>query len=70
MRVTNIETDLQRAEAIQIIQTAHGKNYEKLEKCLQALLACAEERDEKPYEKQSQINFKNGNVKGRLSTEK
>ena len=33
-----VEIDIQRAEATQMIQAADGKQYEKLEKCLLAFL--------------------------------
>ena len=63
-----VEIDIQRAEAIQLIQAVDGKQYEKLEKSLHALLTHANHWDWKDYEKYSIFNVKRGNIKSRLST--
>ena len=38
LQILRVEIDIQRAEAIQLIQAVDGKQYEKLEKSLNALL--------------------------------
>ena len=63
-----VEIDIQRAEAIQLIQAVDGQQYEKLEKSLHALLAHASQWDWKDYEKNSIFNVKRGNIQSRLST--
>ena len=65
VQVMRVETDIQRAEAIELIQAADGKQYEKLEESLHALLIHANQWDWKDYEKYSISNKKRGN---RLST--
>ena len=62
------EIDIQGAEAIQLIQAVDGKQYEKLEKTLQAFLNHANHWDWKDYGKHSVFNVKRGNIKSRLST--
>ena len=60
---------IKRAEAIQLIQAVDGKRYEKLEKCLHALLTShADHWDWQQYEKYSIFSVKRGNIKTRLST--
>ena len=63
-----VEIDIQRAEAIQLIQAVGGQQHDKLEKCLHALLTYAEHCDIKQYNKYSIFNIKRGNSKTRLST--
>ena len=63
-----VEIDIQRAEAIQLIQAVDCEKYEKLEKSLPALLTHANQWDWKDYEKYSIFNVKRGNIKSRLST--
>ena len=60
--------DIQRAEAIQLIQAVDGKQYEKLEKNLHALLTHSNQWDWKDYENYSIFNVKRGNIKTFLST--
>ena len=62
------EIDIQRAEAIQLIQAVDGQQYEKLVRCLDALLTYAENWDIEQYKKYSIFNVKRGNIKTRLST--
>ena len=68
LQTMRVEIDIQRAEAIQLIQAVDAKQYEKLEKCLHALLTHADHWDWQQYEKYSIFNVKRGNVKTRLST--
>ena len=68
LQVMRVEIDIQRAEAIQLFQAVHGKQYEKLERSLHALLTHANQWDWKDYEKYSIFNVKRGNIKNRLST--
>ena len=68
LQIMRIEVDIQRAEAIQLIHTVDGNQYEKLEKSLHALLTHANQWDWKDYEKYSIFNVKRGNIKSRLST--
>ena len=63
-----VEIDIQRAEAIQLIQAVDGKQYYKLEKNLHALLIHANQWDWNDYEKNSFFNVKRVNIKSRLST--
>ena len=63
-----VEIDIQRAEAIQLIQAVDGQQYEKLERCLHALLTHAEHWDVEQYKKYSIFNIKRRNIKTRLST--
>ena len=63
-----VEIDIQRAEAIQLIQAVDGQQYEKLERCLHALLTYAENWDIEQYKKYSIFNVKRGKIKTRLST--
>ena len=42
LQVMRVEIDVQRAEAIQLIQAVDGQQYEKSEKCVHALLTYAE----------------------------
>ena len=68
LQVTKVEIDIQRAGAIQLIQAVDGKQYEKLEKCLHALLTHANHWDWKDYEKHSFFSVKRDNIKSRLPT--
>ena len=68
LQILRIEVDIQRAEAIQLIQAVDGNQYEKLEKSLHVLLTHADQWDWKDYEKYSILNVKRGNVRSRLST--
>ena len=68
LQVMRVEIDIQRAEAIQLIQAVDGQQYGKLEKCLHALLTHAEHWDIEQYKKYSIFNIKRGNIKTRLST--
>ena len=69
LQIMRVEIDIQREEAIQLIQAVDGKQYEKLEKCIHALLIThADHWDWQQYEKYSIFNLKRGNVKTRLST--
>ena len=68
LQVMRVEIDIQRAEAIQLIQAVDGQQYEKLEKSLHALLTHANQWDWKDYKKYSIFNVKRGNVKSRLPT--
>ena len=68
LQVMRVEIDIQRAEAIQLIQAVDGQQYEKLERCLHALLTHAEHWDVEQYKKYSIFNIKRGNIKTRLST--
>ena len=68
LQIMRAEINIQRAEAIQLIQAVDGKQYEKLEKSLHALLTNANHWDWKDYEKFSIFNVKRGNIKSRLST--
>ena len=49
LQVMRVEMDVQRAEAIQLIQAVDGQQYGKLEKCLHALLTHAEHWDIEQY---------------------
>ena len=62
------EIDIQRAEAIQLIQAVDGQQVEKLGKCLHALLTYAEKWVIEQYKKYSTFNVKRGNIKTRPST--
>ena len=68
LQILRVEIDIQRAEAIQLIQSLDGNQYEKLEKSLHALLTRANHWDWKDYEKYSIFNVKSGKIKSRLST--
>ena len=68
LQVMRVEIDIQRAEAIELIQAVDGQQYEKLERCLHALLTHAEHWDVEQYKKYSIFNIKRGNIKTRLST--
>ena len=68
LQVMRVELDIQRAEAIQLIQAVDGQQYEKLERCLHALLTHAEHWDVEQYKKYSIFNIKRGNIKTRFST--
>ena len=68
LQIMRVEIDIQRAEAIQLIQAVDANQYEKLEKSLHALLTHANHWDWKEYEKYSIFNVKRGNIKSRLST--
>ena len=68
LQIMRVEVDIQRAEAIQLIQAVDGTQYGKLEKSLHAILTHANHWDWKDYEKYSIFNLKRGNVKSRLST--
>ena len=63
LQVMRVEIDIQRAEVIQIIQAVDGQQYEKLERCLHAVLTYAENWDIEHYKKYSIFNVKRGNVK-------
>ena len=68
LQVMRVEINIQRAEAIQLIQAVDRQQYEKLERCLHALLTHAEHWDVEQYKKYSIFNIKRGNIKTRLST--
>ena len=68
LQIVRVEIDIQRAEAIQLIQAVDGNQYEKLEKSLQALLTDANHWDWKDFEKYFIFNVKCGNIENRLST--
>ena len=68
LQVVRVEIDIQRAEAVQLIQAVDGQQYEKLERCLHALLTFAENWEIEQYKKCSIFNVKRGNIKTRLST--
>ena len=68
LQAMRVEIDIQRAEAIQLIQAVDGQQYEQLERCLHALLTYAENWDIEQYKKYSIFNVKRGNIKTRLST--
>ena len=68
LQVMRVEIDIQRVEAMQLIQAVDGQENEKLEKSLHALLTHASQWDRKDYEKYSIFNVKRGNIKSRLST--
>ena len=63
-----VEIYIQRAEAIQLVQTVDGQLNEKLQRCLHALLTYVEIWDIEQYKKYSIFNVKRGNIKTRLST--
>ena len=67
LQIMRVEIDIQRADAIQLIQAVDGKQYEKLEKSLHTLLTHANQWDWTDYEKYSIFNVKRGNIKSRLS---
>ena len=50
LQIMRVEIDIQRAEAIHLIQAVDGKVYEKLEKSLRTLLTHANHWDWKDYE--------------------
>ena len=68
LEVMKVQIDIQRAEAIQLIQAVDGKQCEKLGKFLHAVLTYAENRDIQQYKKCSMFNVKRGNIKTRIST--
>ena len=68
LQVMRVDINIQRAEAIQLFQAVDGQQYEKLERCLHALLTHAEHWDVEQYKKYSISNIKRGNIKTRLST--
>ena len=68
LQVMRVEIDIQRTEAIQPVQAVDGQQYEKLERCLHALLTYAENWDIEQYLKHSIFYVKRGNNKTRLST--
>ena len=68
IQVMRVEKDIQRADAIQLIPAVDGQQYEKLERCLHALLTHGEHWDVEQYKKYSVFNIKRGNIKCRLST--
>ena len=51
LQVMRVEIDIQRAEAIQVIQAVDSQQYERLERFLPALLTYAENWDIKQYKK-------------------
>ena len=67
LQIMRVEIDIQRAEAIRLIQAVDAKQYQKLAKCLHALLTHADHWDWQQYEKYSIFNIKQGNVKTRRS---
>ena len=67
LQVMRVEIDIQRAEAIQLIQAVDGKQYEKLGKRLHTLLTYAENWDIEQYKKYSIFKVKRGDIKTRLS---
>ena len=68
LQIMIVEIDIQRAEAIQIIQAVDGKEYEKLENSLHALSTHANQWGWKDYEKYSIFIVKRGNIQSRIST--
>ena len=68
LQIMRVEIDIQRAEAIQIIQAVDGKEYEKLENSIHALSTHANQWDWKDYEKYSIFIGKRGNIQSRMST--
>ena len=62
-----VEIDIQRAEAIQLIQAVDVQQYEKLERCLHALLTYAKNLDIEQYKKDSIFKVKRGQIKTRLA---
>ena len=68
LQVMKVKFVIQRAEAIQLIQAVDGKQYEKHEKCLHALLTHANHWDWKDHGKCSCFSVKRDNIKNRLST--
>ena len=68
LQLMRVEIDIQRAEAIQLIQAVDGQQYEKLERCLHALLTYAEKWNLEQYKKYSIFDVKRGNIKTRFST--
>ena len=68
LQVMRVEIDIQRAKAIQLIQSVDGQQYEKLERCLHALLTYAENWDIEQYKKYSIFNVKRGNIQTPLLT--
>ena len=63
LQVMKVEVDIQRAEAIQLVQALDGKQYEKFEKRLDALLTYANHWDWKDRDKYSNFNVKRENKK-------
>ena len=68
LQVMRVEIDIQRAEAIQLIQAVDGKQYEKLERCLHSLLTYAENWDIEQYKKYSIFIVKRAIINTLLST--
>ena len=68
LQVMKVEIDIQRAQAIQLIQVVDGKQYEKLEKYLIAFSTHANHWDWRDYENYSIFKVKRGNIKNCLST--
>ena len=68
LQVMRVEIDIQRAEAIQLIQVVDGQQSKNLERCLHALLTFTEKWVIEQYKKYSIFNFEQGNIKTRLST--
>ena len=67
LQVMRVEIDIERAEALQLIKVVDGQQYEKLGRCLHALLTYAENWDIEQYDKYSIFNAKRGNIKTRPS---
>ena len=63
-----VENDIQRAEAVQLIQAVDGKQLEKLERSLHALVTHTNHWDWKDYGKYSIFDVKRGNIESCLST--
>ena len=68
LQLMRMEIDIQTAESIKLIQAVDGQQYEKLQRCLNALLNYAENWDIEHYKKYSIFNVKRGNIKTRLLT--
>ena len=68
LQVMRVETDIRRAEAMQLIQTVDGKRQEELEKCIHPVLTYAENWDIEQHRKYSIFNVKRRNTQTRLST--
>ena len=62
-----VDIEVQRAEAIQMIAVLHKKTHEKLKKSLMLLLKHADYNDQMKYAKASLLNIERGTVRDRLS---
>ena len=68
LQIMKVGIHFYRAEAVQLVQVVDGKQYKKLEKCMNALLTHANLWDWKDDEKYSNFNVKRVNIKNHLST--